>query len=258
MQTSIHVVSLALVLLSVNPTSADFYTERAKVTRACSYTIDRCLQEFRLSNPRTNTLWCLRLGYHTAFVQCLVANGYCTEEEKTALKNGACARSSKPQQTSSAIKISVYGDVSMTTDQCQRQIVTCTFETSIGTVLKQQEQFCDLMNVRIRGSTLSACLAQGCTEAEVTKLNSTACSISQSDRFSHALVATSELCKNGTETFFESTEYSSVRVIDLIRGQRYCEVMNYRDQMTTSECLKFLGCTDEEISELNTAACDSS
>lgn len=143
----------------------------------------------------------------------------------------------------------------MTTDQCQRQIVTCTFVTSICTVLKQQEQFCDLINVRIHGSTISTCFAEACTEAEVTRLNSSACSMKKSERFSDALVATSELCKNGAERCVESTVYSRVRVNDLILCQRYCDVMNYRDQMTTSECLTSQGCTDDEVSKLKTAAC---
>lgn len=264
MKTSVNLVPLCLVLLFVSSSDADFNSERTKVTRACSYTIDKCLQLSGMMTPDTDAKWCTLLGSTKDGVtseQCLVQLGYCKAEESTALKNGACAQSSTPQQTSTAIKTSLYNDISSTTDQCQSRIVSCTFETSVGTVLKQQEQFCKLMNLAVSGKTSSTCLSQSCAEAEVAKLKTTACSTTQSMRFSDAIVATSQRCQTGMETCTYSTASSTTTAttaIALIRGQKYCDVMNYKAQVTASECLKGQGCTDDEINQLKAAACSGS
>ncbi|XP_059179206.1 uncharacterized protein LOC131958284 [Physella acuta] len=264
MKTSVNIFSLCLVLLTVSHTSADFNSERAKVTRACSYTVDKCVQLSGSMMPDTDAKWCTLLGSSKDGVtseQCLVQLGYCKAEESTALKNGACAQSTSPQQTSSAIKISVYGDISKTTEQCQSRIVSCTFDTSVGTVLKQQEQFCKLMNLGVSGKTTNTCLSQSCTESEFAQLKTTACSTTQSMRFSDVIVATSLTCQNGMETCTYSTTTTTTTTtsaLALIRAQRYCDVMNYKAQVTASECLKGQGCTDDEINKLKAAACSGS
>lgn len=64
MKDIIKFISLALVLLSVSRTSADLYSERAKVTLVCNQTISRCVWWFRVRTARTNTMWCSQLRFY--------------------------------------------------------------------------------------------------------------------------------------------------------------------------------------------------
>ncbi|XP_059161914.1 uncharacterized protein LOC131945001 isoform X1 [Physella acuta] len=255
-------VCFVCVLMSGLPqTSADFSTERGKVSKACSKTLDTCVNmAVNLGGrptPTSNADWCALFGATVNGVsayQCVVRIGLCTDEEFVALKNGACGQTATVQQQSSALKTSVYNVVKSTSSTCQDKLVYCIFVSSVATVLKQQEQYCKLMNLGITGKTTTTCLNLACSTTDIINLNTTSCSTTQSQPFSDAIVATSQVCQNGMEL----CTYGSNEAFALIQAEKYCNVMSLSGTTTAHDCLLKAGCTETEFQNIKTAACSGS
>ncbi|XP_059161909.1 uncharacterized protein LOC131944996 [Physella acuta] len=252
-----QLVCAVCVLISFLPhTSADFSTERGKVSEACKRTLDKCVTLAGSSTPSNDAGWCTLFGATVSGVsayQCVVRIGLCTDEEFVALKNGACGQTATAQQTPSALKTSVYNLIKSTISACQDQIVDCIFVSSVSTVLKQQEQYCKLMNLGISSKTTTTCLTKACSATVITNLNTTSCSTTQSQPFSDAIVATSQMCQDGMEL----CTYGVTEALALIQGEKYCDVMSLSVKTTAHDCLLTEGCTETEFQSLK-AACSGS
>ncbi|XP_059161904.1 uncharacterized protein LOC131944995 [Physella acuta] len=253
-----QLVCAVCVLMSCLPqTSADFSTERGKVNEACSKTLDTCLMLSGSSTPSSDAGWCTLFGGTVNGVsayQCVVRIGLCTDEEFVALKNGACRQTATVQTQSSYLKTYLYNVVKSTSSACQDQIVDCIFGSSVATVLKQQEQYCKLMNLGITGKTTTTCLSPACSTTELTSLKIISCLTTQSQPFSDAIVATSQVCQNG----MESCTYGVTEALALIKGEKYCDVMSLSFATTAHDCLIAAGCTETEFQNLKAAACSNS
>ncbi|XP_059161916.1 uncharacterized protein LOC131945001 isoform X2 [Physella acuta] len=254
------VCAVCVLMSGLTQTSADFSTERRRVSKACSKTLDKCVNmAVNLGGsptPSNDAGWCALFGATVNGVtanQCVVRIGLCTDEEFVALKNGACGQTATAKQTSSALKTSVYNVVQSTSSECQARLVDCIFRSSVATVLKQQEQYCKLMNLGITGKTTTTCLTLACLDEEINNLKTTACSTNQSQPFSDAIVATSQMCQDG----MESCTSGSNEAFALIQGEKYCDVMSLTVKTTAHDCLIAKGCAETEFQKVK-AACSGS
>ncbi|XP_059143855.1 uncharacterized protein LOC131931168 [Physella acuta] len=247
------VCAVCVLMSGLTQTSADFSTERRRVSEACSKSLDACITLSNNPAPFNDAGWCTLASSTINGVsayQCVVKIGLCTDEEFVALKNGACGQTATVQTWSSAFKTSVNNVVKSTSSTCQRQIVDCIFKSNVATVLKQQEQYCKLMNLVVTGKTTRECLTPDCTSNEILNLNTIACSTSQSQPFSDAIVATSQMCQDQldscTHNFFVASAF--------IQGEKYCDALSLA---VVLDCMNKEGCTEKEFSKLK-ATCSGS
>lgn len=249
--------AVCVLMSCLSQTAADFTTQRAKVSEACSKTLDKCIQQSGSSTPSSDVGWCILLGATVNGVsayQCAVRIGFCTEMEFLDLKYEACVHIDPPSESTSALKTSVYNQVKSTSSACQSKIIDCIFGSSVAIVLKQQEQYCQLINLRLTSKTTTLCLKDECLDTEIASLYTIACSTNQSQSFSDAIMATSQQCQDG----FESYTYGVTEVLARIKTEKYCQVLSPSLTTTPYDALLLAGCTESEFLNLKTAACGGS
>ncbi|XP_059161918.1 uncharacterized protein LOC131945002 [Physella acuta] len=236
------IITVCVLLSSISHVSADFTSERKKVSIACNYTLETCVDKLQKKEPSNDAEWCSLLGASkdnfTAY-QCVAKIGLCTEEEFADLKNGACGKKDKPQQKSSDLKKNAFSAIKSANKHCQDTIVTCIFGSAIATILSQEERYCNMFKVG------EDCLGSDCKDSYDT-IKTKACSVTQPKPFSEAVLNTKMPCFSAINYCIDGNEQATA----LIDGEKYCDAMG-----VISVCLPTQHCTDDEINTLKTAAC---
>lgn len=251
---------LRLLFFVISPSLADFNTVKSSCSQPCQLTVDACKQLAQENQPSlTDNCALISANIHgVSAYQCLVKNGFCTVNEFIKLKNEACGQF-KAQETVSTATTVLYQALSATTNMCQRKGLTCILGSSVATVLKQQQHYCDLLNISTDVSSSQLCLNTfGCSDKEFDRLKTAACSSSAvtDDALARAIMKTSARCKG----VIDSCTGSNENVLTLIQSEQYCKVMNIDDMdkygTTAYTCLvKNTGCTHDEFDKLKTSAC---
>ncbi|XP_059161902.1 uncharacterized protein LOC131944991 [Physella acuta] len=237
--------AVCVIFSCLGLTSADFNAAKAKVSHGCLATIDQCLNLAGVSVPTADSVWCMLAGesYHgVSCYQCMVQIGLCTDEEFTSLKNDACGTKASVEKKTSTHKAAVYTTLKSATKPCQSKVVTCVFDSSLATVLKQQEMFCELL------AQTSECLDNSCKDLK--SLNETACKTKPSASFPKAILATSKNCRAGFDDCMNKMDNERRN----IRSEKYCDaISNIGDPIHS--CLLEKDCTEKEFTNMKNGAC---
>ncbi|KAH9504335.1 hypothetical protein Btru_064670 [Bulinus truncatus] len=185
----------------------------------------------------------------------LVRFGFCTEKEFNNLTATVCGSSSGAQSDSEA-KLNFYKALSKTTIGCPSDILVCLDRSVNALVLKQQEQYCLLMNLGIHDPNSQWC--SPCTPQELNELETAACQVNKTEtdqKFSTAILSVSSTCRSKLSI----CGYFSSQAKQLVFEMRYCESFNItQDGFTTEMCFKEnTACSSEEFDRLKDAACDA-
>ncbi|KAH9508864.1 hypothetical protein Btru_050277 [Bulinus truncatus] len=260
-------VCIGLLLPVVHSGSkSEFDAVLASTARKCRKTFQDCLHE----NPDVDQIY--KNGHlcdmffngtvHSSyFFHCLVSIGLCTEDEFDLLIGEACDVIT--DLLVSPHKDRFYKSIDITSEKCQDQIMYCINISSVATVIKQEEEFCNLFKLDINGISSSSCLLAGCSRAEILVLNVTACFMNDEHEewktgsgFSDVILITSPLCKASMEDCVEESSTARYEV----RNTNYCNVMQFVEgDRTAHMCLVDEGnCTEIEFKLLEGVACADS
>ncbi|XP_013076554.2 uncharacterized protein LOC106062788 [Biomphalaria glabrata] len=191
--------------------------------------------------------------------QYLVRMGFCTENEHNTLTETVCNRS-RPytQLTISRARSNFYAALNSQSYQCQAKLHSCLKSNSASVVLKQQEQFCSLLNLDMKGTTSEMCITHGtqsCTKSEFDQLKSAACEVTATDvdqTFSDALLKTSMKCQAQVSSCVDSNENAT----QLVVFENYCAALNATTGPRVAACKAVNVCTSAEMNLLRAAACE--
>ncbi|CAL1530266.1 unnamed protein product, partial [Lymnaea stagnalis] len=234
MSTCLPIV-LVCAFLAMNTCSAigDFDQVKTSCSNACQVTVDLCKAAAQSSDAKvtTNCDLMTATAHNVTSHQCLVKNGLCTQNEFIKLKNAACNESVEAKSVESS-KVPLYSTT--ISKSCLTVTLNCIRDSRVSTVLKQQDQYCEMF----RHERTAICLNHtSCRSGEVIALNTASCQNSSTTTggFSAAIIASSRSYKFGLDGC--SSGVSEVEF--LIQREQYCSAMNVKIKGYRSphECL---------------------
>ncbi|KAI8790115.1 hypothetical protein BgiBS90_008039, partial [Biomphalaria glabrata] len=187
--------------------------------------------------------------------QCLVDIGLCTESEYYTLRLALCDDPASQFILDNAL---LYVLLRSASKPCQNNVVDCIFKSIIATLLKADNQYCQLMTFSTNNKNANTCL-QDCSSTELDNFRRASCNTSlaqlQPSAFTKAVMSTSQPCKNQ----IENCAFGSNLAFASIQSGQYCKIMNkYQAGAETYACLVGSGgCTDNEYQIMEDAACDN-
>ncbi|KAH9494630.1 hypothetical protein Btru_019759 [Bulinus truncatus] len=211
--------------------------------------------------------------------EAFVKLGFCTDSEFNGLKAVVCTGGDVGSGGGGAGPISetkrkFYEALNQMPSPCLTNALRCILLSAVGIILKQQEQYCSLMNMNLNNVAMESCLASGssgCALSEFKSLKSAACVSGKTSAaehgFSDALLTTSGQCQSrlyscthdgGHVKYFNFEERTDA--VNLVAKERYCEFLRYQVQGKSLEaCLKASNnsCTSTEFDLLKAATCSS-
>ncbi|XP_055891627.1 uncharacterized protein LOC129927280 isoform X2 [Biomphalaria glabrata] len=231
----------------------------SKLSSMCIHTVETCaaispLAQYLFKIEEYCDLFEMNFNGVSAY-QCLVEIGLCTDSEYYALRLAMCDDPGSQFILDNAL---LYVLLRFASKPCQNNVVDCIFKSIIATLLKADNQYCQLMTFSTNNKNANTCL-QNCSSTELDYFRRASCDTSlaqlQPSAFTKAVMSTSQPCKNQ----IENCAFGSNLAFASIQGGQYCKIMNkYQAGAETYACLVGSGgCTDNEYQIMEDAACDN-
>ncbi|XP_055892846.1 uncharacterized protein LOC129927467 [Biomphalaria glabrata] len=246
MSASLKLVYSYMALFHV--ASADIYSAIKSYSPGCQLTLSDFSQNYTQADCSILT------ANQDAFYN-KVQVGFCTEQELENFTATVCGRSSSEKSISDA-KTHFYKAFNLVSEKCQRKSIDCVLTSIVSLVLKQQENYCLLMN--FSDASTESCYTSGadaCERSEYEQLKVAACANRKTNadqRFSTALMSLNPECRQ------QINKCTRTKTLFIVR-QKYCDVViSLQNTDSLNECNgQITACDPSELRSLEHAACNA-